>query len=86
MLCVLCAIEVFYLDGCVRDDVAHFFVVPDIVGEGSDIEVSEQDAGFVCFGIFEVLAHFFDEVEFVCELGIFFGVGNVSSCGYVEVV
>ena len=86
MLCVLCAIEAFYLDGCVRDDLRHFFVVPDIVGEGSDIEVSEQNAGFCCFGIVEVLAHFFDEVEFVSEFGIFFGVGNVSSCGYVEVV
>ena len=83
---VLRAGEAFHLFLRVRDDPQHFLVVPHIVGKGSNVEVAEQDAGFLRFGIGEVLAHFFDEVEFVCKLRIFLGIGDIAPRRHIEVM
>ena len=80
------ACEAFHFGGRVRDDLQHFFVVPHIVGQRRNVEVAEQDARLFAIGIGEVLAHFFDEGEFVRELRTFVDIGLVAACGYVEVV
>ncbi len=84
-LSLLCVVESFDFLGGVGDDILHRFVAPDIVGERCDVEVSEQDGGLLFF-VLEVSAHFFDEVELVGKLGVFFGVGFVSSRRHIEVV
>ena len=78
--------EAFHFGGRVRYDAQHRFVVPHVVGEGGNVEVAEQDAGVVFFGFGEVSTHFFDEVEFVCKLLIFLGIGLVAAGRHIEVV